>query len=259
MTPTAAAILIVILALAALSVGFMVLNPDRRSSPRPTWVGYGLWRLMWIYGVAFHRVQIEGRENLPPNVGQTPGPLIIVPNHTGGTDPVMIQIAPRFEIRWMMTSDYNVGLIRPFARWARLILIDQDGRDLASTRKALRHLRDGGVLGIFPEGGIERPPEQLRRFHPGVGLLAVRSGATVIPVWISGTPKVDRPMAAFIVPGRIRVVFGLPIHCAGETDPEAVAAKIRAQIAEMSGWPTAEEPGPDSQEAERAPGTGQTA
>src|SRR5262249_38880302 len=68
--------------------------------------------------------------------------------------------------------------------------VNRTGMDVASVKAALRHLKDGRVLGIFPQGGIRRPGEPLE-IREGVGLLALRSGATVIPAYISGTRYFD--------------------------------------------------------------------
>ena len=47
------------------------------------------------------------------------------------------------------------------------------------------------AIGIFPEGGIARPPGVLREFQTGVGFLVRKSRATVLPVWLEGMPEVD--------------------------------------------------------------------
>ncbi|WP_410961928.1 lysophospholipid acyltransferase family protein, partial [Salmonella sp. SAL4359] len=69
--------------------------------------------------------------------------------------------------------------------------VDRYGREIAAAREAVRHLQSGGVVGIFPEGNLERPPCHILPFLPGVGLIVHRSGAPVIPVLISGTPQID--------------------------------------------------------------------
>src|SRR5438128_727908 len=63
-------------------------------------------------------------------------------------------------------------------------------------REAIGHLRAGGVVGIFPEGGIERPPRQVRPFLAGVGLFIKKTKARVLPVVIQGTPVVDPAWAS---------------------------------------------------------------
>lgn len=213
----------------------------RRRSPRPTWLGYAIWTAIRIHALLLHRTAHIGREAVDPRPA---GPLIIVSNHTGAADPLLIQAACTFEIRWMMMREMNRGFVDWFTRYARIILVERDGRDMASTREALRHLRGGGVLGIFPEGGIERPPGQLRRFQEGVGFLVQRTGAAVIPVWISGTPKVDEAIESLWRRGRARVEFDGVMRFERSDVPDAITRAIRDRIAAMSGWPVSDEPTP---------------
>jgi len=96
--------------------------------------------------------------------------------------------------------------------------------DVASVRAALRHLSDGRVLGIFPQGGIRRPGEPME-IREGVGLLALRSGTTVIPAYISGTRYFDGVARAFLARHRAVVRYGPPVDLSAfagrEKDREA--------------------------------------
>jgi len=230
------------LAVIVLSVaGAHWVDGKRRRSPRPTCFGLAIWSAFRLYARLWHRTRHVGRSAVEP---RPKGPIIIVSNHTGAADPPLIQAGCTFEIRWMMMREMNKGFVDWFTRYGRIILVERDGRDLASTREALRHLRAGGVLGIFPEGGIERPPGQLRRFQEGVGFLVQRTGAAVIPVWVSGTPKVDIAFESLWKPGRARVEFGEPMRFGPAQDPQAITCAIRDRIAAMSGWPISDDPTP---------------
>lgn len=203
------------------------------------------WMLFRLYALLVHRVRHGGQESLAA-LGEEP--LIIVSNHTGAADPILIQAGCPFEIRWMMMREMNRGLVDWFTRYGRIILVERNGKDFASTREALRHLSAGGAIGIFPEGGIERPPGVLRRFESGVGFLVARSKATVLPVWISGTPHVDVAMHSLWRRGRARIEFGKPMRFDDVKDSKTIAPAIRDRIAAMSGWPTSDSPlgrGPD--------------
>ena len=69
-----------------------------------------------------------------------------------------------------------------------MIFIARNRHGRTGLRRARAHLDDGGVIGIFPEGKIERNAGELLKFAPGVGVLVKRSGARVLPVIIEGTP-----------------------------------------------------------------------
>ncbi|MFN7022369.1 MAG: lysophospholipid acyltransferase family protein [Phycisphaerales bacterium] len=140
-----------------------------------------------LYARLFHRLRIDGRENIPR--AMHPGPLVVVANHTAGVDPVLVQAAVPFEIRWMMGRDMMPARLDELWAFTGVIPVNRNGADTTAARSAMRHLADGGVIGIYPEGGIERPPRTVLPFQPGVGLLIKRSGAPVLQVIIDGTPN----------------------------------------------------------------------
>jgi 1-acyl-sn-glycerol-3-phosphate acyltransferase len=121
------------------------------------------------------------------------GPLLVVCNHTAGVDPLLVQSACSFFVRWMMGKDMRLAWLRDVWDWLDIIDVDRKGRDTRAARVALRALRDRCVVGIFPEGRIERPRGRLLPFQPGLGLIVKSSGAPVLPVFIRGTP--DAPTA----------------------------------------------------------------
>lgn len=143
-----------------------------------------------LYARLVHGLRVEGTENIPP--GTRPGPLVVTINHTAGVDPLIAQVASPFEIRWMMARDMMVAALAPIWAWLEVIPVDRFGRDVSSAQAAVRHLRAGGVVGIFPEGFIERPPGRLLPFLPGTGVIIKRAGARVLPLVISGTPEAPR-------------------------------------------------------------------
>ncbi|MEA3350759.1 MAG: lysophospholipid acyltransferase family protein [Chloroflexota bacterium] len=129
----------------------------------------------------FARLEIIGKENLPPK-----GPLLIVGNHFSFADPAaMIRLAPS-------SIEFFAGANPAFApTWAgylpKLWSVFYVYRGTGS-RKALRSaesvLSQGGMLGIFPEGGawaqVLRPP------RPGAAYIATRTGAPILPVGLYG-------------------------------------------------------------------------
>ena len=124
-----------------------------------------------------HRLRVVGREHVPRT--KRPGPLIVVANHTSGVDPLLVQAVAPFEIRWIMAEDMRVPAMEPVWRWARIIFVDRLMSRTSGVREAVEHLRAGGVVGVFPEGHLERPPHRVLPFLPGVGMLIARTGAPV--------------------------------------------------------------------------------
>lgn len=192
-----------------------------------------------IYVRLFHGLRVTGRGNIPQS--RNPGPLIVVLNHTAGIDPMLAQSACPFEIRWLMDAGMRIPFLEPLWQHGRIIFVDQQGRDVTGAREAIRHVKAAGVLGIFPEGGLERPPRHILPFEAGVGLLIRRTGAPVLPVIIEGTPVAEPAWASIFRFSRSHVRF-MPIIEYGRTllSAEEIATDLRERYLNWTGWPPAE-------------------
>lgn len=134
---------------------------------------------------ALTEMEVEGEENFPKS-----GPLIMVGNHFSFVDPaVFVSIAP-----WPM--DFIGGAVTPHAPkivqfiprlWGYLPVYRGTGSTYA-LKEADRILKSGGVVGIFPEGGSWA--QVLRPARPGAALLTATAGAPLLPVGLTGFPKV---------------------------------------------------------------------
>lgn len=194
-----------------------------------------------LYARLWHRLRVEGRASIPKS--QLPGPLIVVANHTAGIDPFLIQAACPFEIRWMMALDMMTPGLDALWDWAEVIPVDRSGKDTSSARQAIAHVRDGRVLGVFPEGRLERPERHLLPFLPGLGIMVKRTGARVLPVIIEGTPQVSPVWASVCRTSRSRVRFMPAIdYSAGKLGPGEIVEDLRARFAAWTGWTVVEAP-----------------
>ncbi len=199
------------------------------------------WGIMYAVGTAYvrlvHGLRVEGREHIPGT--RNPGPLVVVVNHTAGIDPVLVQAACAFEIRWMMAKDMMLPGLDWIWQWLRVISVDRQSPrgDPASAREAMRHLHDGGVLGIFPEGAIERPTRRLLPFMTGIGLIVKKSRARVLPIVVDGTPESDEAWGSLwrLSRSRLRVLPIVSYEWSG-LSAEAIAADLRRRYAECTGW-----------------------
>src|SRR5829696_1042456 len=116
------------------------------------------------------RLRVEGREHLPRE-----GPLIVISNHVDNWDTYVVGLFVRDRvINFLARAD---GMQSRWLGWywRQLGAIPADGQGL---REALRILKEGGAIGIFPEGTIA---SALVPAIPGSALLALRSGASVVP------------------------------------------------------------------------------
>lgn len=161
-------------------------------------MGYKIVRavLDFLFFVIF-RLHVEGRENVP----QT-GAIIVAPNHKSDWDPPLIGVAFNTRIIHYMAKEELFK--NPFLGW----LIRQFGTfpvkrgtvDRTAIRQALRELKAGNPLGIFPEGTRIRR-DGLGRFHSGMASLALMTGTPVVPVAVIGSrwmPHKKGPLAVLI-------------------------------------------------------------
>jgi 1-acyl-sn-glycerol-3-phosphate acyltransferase len=142
-----------------------------------------------------------------------------------------------------MARDMRLPAAEWFWGWSQVIAVDRDGREVAAARQAIRHLRAGGVIGIFPEGNLERPARHILPFLPGVGLIIAKTGARVLPVLIDDTPQVDPAWSSLWRASRATVRF-LPQICYADSGlgPVEIASDLRGRFLEASGWPACDEP-----------------
>lgn len=235
-----------------------------------------IFYLVRAYARLVHRLRTEGTENLPrcrrgQRYGLRPGesgPLIVASNHTSGVDPMLIQAVLHLDVRWMMGRDMLHPALADFWSWARVIPVSRvwvegegapaeamhGGRtalraDSQAAVEAIRHLRAGGVLGVFPEGRISPREGELLPFLPGVGVIARKTGASILPVVIRGTPRGGSAWSALFRPSRAVVRF-LPVVEYGKTTLEApeIVADLRARMeaALRDARPAADRPASES-------------
>ena len=190
----------------------------------------------------WHRLELVGFEDLPApfRAGDT-GPGIVVANHTAGIDPLLVQAGVRRFIQWMMWADMMIPALGLVWRTAKILPVSYGQKDSSTVRTAVRHLKDGGLVGVFAEGSITRPPREVRPFQPGVGLLARLGKAPVLLVHIRDTPF--RPTAFGSVFRRSRAVVEVVgiFDLRGEKNPQVAAERLRSAMIEHSGWAANEE------------------
>jgi len=200
------------------------MSSQKFTSPRRKWVRTAL---QWLSRPAFRLLtdlEIRGVENLPQS-----GPLILVGNHFSFIDPVcFVRISP-----WQI--EFLGGADRPHAPFASRIIpflwgyhpLYRGTGAKDSIRTAEGILQQGGVLGIFPEGG--NWATVLRPARPGTAFLAARTRASILPVGLVGMtevfPSLKRGRRA-----KIQVNIGKPF---GPFKAEGRGQHLRDQLDEI--------------------------
>jgi 1-acyl-sn-glycerol-3-phosphate acyltransferase len=182
---------------------------------------------------AYFGLALRGTEHIPPT-----GPLLVTPNHQTYADPPLVTIPIRRRVHYMAWSRlFDIPGFGWFIRQLRAFPVDVDSRDSRAIREALRLLRDGHVLMIFPEGERSRDGH-VGPFKAGAFRLAVSLDVPVLPVTIAGGEASWPPGRWLPRPGRIAITYhpvaraapGLPAREAAQDLAERVRATILAAM-----------------------------
>lgn len=152
---------------------------------------------LYIYFKVVYRMKIVGKENVPKE-----GALIICGNHKSFLDPPLIEITcgryARFLAKEELTKNKFLALLGIIFD---VILVKRDSKEVIAIKDSLKTLKNGGCLALFPEGtrnGIQKGED----VKDGAAFFAVRTGAKVVPVGISGGEKPFK---------KIVVNYGMPL------------------------------------------------
>lgn len=154
----------------------------------------------------FYRIEILGEENIPDT-----DKLIVVGNHRSNLDPVVISVFFKRQIFWMAKKElYENKLFGKFIGALGAFPVDRFNIDVKAIKTALRHIKDGEVLGIFPEGTRVKE-KNYDLVKQGTAIIAYRARATVLPVKLEGTYRIF---------GKFRIIFKKPIDMSKIARPE---------------------------------------
>jgi 1-acyl-sn-glycerol-3-phosphate acyltransferase len=177
-------------------------------------------------------VRVSGLENIDVSK-----PTVIAVNHASAIDIPVLYVYLPFQFRIVFKKEL---LVYPIVGWhlrrSGQVCIDQQNpsRSIGSIRSALKGLKSGIPLVIFPEGGRTSDGE-IKPFLPGAFFLAIKAQVNIIPVALIGTYEL-LPMDTFHIKCRpLEMRVGKPISTAGFTmrDLDALSAKVHAAMEEL--------------------------
>jgi 1-acyl-sn-glycerol-3-phosphate acyltransferase len=203
--------------------------------------------LYWLSrnGVTFwlrlkYRLRVEGCDCIPETGG-----AVLAANHCSYLDPpVMSACSPRRIVHFMARDTL---FSNPVARWffprVGVIALDRTKGDLGALKKAIATLKEGKVIGLFPEG-TRSPDGRMRDAKGGVGFLIAKGDVPVVPIYISGTFDAFPKGASHSKSGRVVARLGPPISpeeiraaMPKKGDYQAVGALVMSRIRELAGTP----------------------
>ena len=171
-------------------------------------------RLIWVLGHTIYPLRFHGRE-----YADLDAPFILVSNHKHWLDPLIIGSGiRRYEVRFLGKKELVKTRVGAWLlNKLHMIVVDRHNSDLKAMRECMNVIRQGHVLGIFPEGTRCRNTT-MEHLETGCAFIALRAKVPLLPVLI------DRPVRPFRL---TRVTYGPPIDIS-----DLVAEGINAETAE---------------------------
>lgn len=178
----------------------------------------------------FFRLKVTGQQNIPQD-----GPFIIVANHSSLLDPIILGVSIKHKIIFVAAAYlFEIHWLGYLLRKANSIPVQREN-DIKAIKQSLKILQRGGVLGIFPEGGVDRQKDDLP-IKAGAAYLATKVGIPIVPIRIKGADKALPRGAKFIRSlNKIEVKIKKLIYCSRQTNKnkEIIKRVVESYIKEI--------------------------
>jgi len=203
-----------LIALATVAVGCVlpILKAFRSPSEYST-LEKILYAPVYCFGRLLWRIEIVGssrQKNRRSNFGDTGA--VLVANHRNALDPFFLQLACGRRVHWMVASEYfKNAVFGPVLRTFQAIPTNRSGSDSASMKTAIRLASEGQLVGMFPEGRINRTTRPILKIRTGAGLVAAKANCPLLPCWIEGAPQGWDVWSGWFTASRIRIHVGQPL------------------------------------------------
>jgi len=198
---------------------------------------YRISRIMFEIAmrILFH-LHVVGKENIPFR------PYIIVSNHSSLVDPPLVGMAfKRHDVSFLTKDElFNIPVIGAWTRNVECIPIKRGSASAKGLKEALKRVRDGKVIGIFPEG-TRSLDGSLQEAKKGVGFLIRKAAVPVVPVYIKNSQKAFPVGKGVRIGTNIYVKIGKPLApdrffkktADGKTNYEEIANVVMREISAL--------------------------
>jgi 1-acyl-sn-glycerol-3-phosphate acyltransferase len=220
------------------------------------------WRLWLLHVISRFYTPLVFRQRIRQRCPfPVDGGALIIVNHRSPVDPILVFSgsplkADGYRVRrpeFLTASEYcTFGGFRGFVtRTMQVIPVDRNGRDMGPVKEALRRLKSGRLIGIFPEGRINEGGDGRRLLpgNPGVAWLALHSRLPVYPVFIHDAPQGDSLVEPFHTFTRVRLTYGPAVDLSAwhgrritQELLQEVTGLLMQRLAELGGAAAAEAP-----------------
>ena len=162
---------------------------------------YTLARLLW-------RVRIHQGKKV---VDYTSGGAVVIANHRCSLDPFFVQLAAGRRVHWMVAAEYfKHPLFGAVLKILQAIPTNRSGSDGAATRMAVKLAGEGRLIGMFPEGRLNKTCQPLITMRAGALLVSRKAEAAIVPMWIRGAPIGADVWNPLLMPAAVTIRVGQP-------------------------------------------------
>jgi 1-acyl-sn-glycerol-3-phosphate acyltransferase len=154
--------------------------------------------LVNVYFSIFYKVELINKENIPAQ-----GAALLCSNHVGALDMFFIGYRIKRLVHYMAKKElFKNPIIGAVIKWLGAFPVNRGKGDVGAIKTVFKLLKEGKIVGIFPEGTRTRGKTNMNRnIKPGIALLAIKSDVPIVPVAIKGNYKLF---------SKIKVIFGQP-------------------------------------------------
>ena len=171
----------------------------------------------------FFRLEIVGVKSIPKRSS-----FILASNHISNFDPVILAAACPRRLNFLAKEElFHMPILSWLIPRAGALPLKRNKSDISALKESLRRLRNKESLLVFPQG--TRSAEAIKVF-PGVGFLANKSGAAVIPARIYGADRILPPGKVLPRLKKIKVVFGKSLAFNKGAKAEDIAKDVISAI-----------------------------
>jgi len=187
-----------------------------------------VWGTFRVYYTVIGRKKVRGLENLPP---KGTGGAIIAANHMSLNDPPLIGASLTRHLNYMAKKElFDIPIIGWGLKNINAFPVNREGADSSAIRKALKLLRSGELLVMFPGGTRTRDREKSLEFKNGAGMISCMAQVPVIPCLLQNTDRMKKL-------ARVMVTFGKPVYPPAKyskADYRELTGRIIAEMKRLS-------------------------
>lgn len=180
-----------------------------------------VYQMLRIIGTPLFKLwynpKVINKEVIPKN-----GAFIVCGNHLHFLDQFPVVISTKRTIHWLSKKEYFEGRHKWFYKSVGCISVDRESHDGKAKRKALKYLKKGEAIGLFPEGTRNKTNEELLEFKKGAVKMAIDANVPIIPFARVGKFKFRSK--------DLTLIFGEPIYMKKDDDIDEANNRLREEI-----------------------------